>query len=78
LPSTTRYFFHVFNGEWRPDENGAEFADVEAARTYGRELVSNIIVAGTLLEACLGAHKLIVDNEHGDRITSLRIEERHS
>lgn len=73
-----RYFFHIFNGEWRPDTIGAEFADDGAARAYGRALVGDLLAAGTLVEALVGAHELIVDNELGDRIMSLRVEERRS
>jgi hypothetical protein len=73
-----RYFFHVFDGEWRPDAIGAEFADVEAARAYGRELVSDMLAAGTLVEALAGAYELIIDNDQGDRVMSLRVEERHA
>lgn len=74
----TRYFFHTFDGHWKPDTTGAEFLDVEAARTYGRALIGDLLAAGTLDAARTGAHELIVDNEFGDRIMSLRVEERHS
>lgn len=72
-----RYFFHVFNGDWRPDTTGAEFPDEDRARAYGRELVADLLAANALPEALLGVHGLIVDNEFGDRIMSLRGEERH-
>jgi hypothetical protein len=72
-----RYFFHVFNGEWQPDRFGAKHADDDAARASGRKSVGDMLAAGTLAEARIGAFELFIENESGDRIMSLRLEERH-
>ena len=47
-----RYFFHIHNDEYVPDEEGQELADVAAARTCAlegaRDLVCNSVKDGHL------------------------------
>lgn len=69
-----RYYFNIFDGEERPDQDGTELPDLDVVRTEAVRLSGSIIreLGASFWDHSMGEWVLEVVDESGNKLLRLR------
>ena len=68
-----RFFFHIYDGTARPDEDGVELTDLRAARAEAAHFAGKCILDGDASHWPHGVWRLTVEDEGGAAVLTLTV-----